>query len=259
MRDEKIMTINMKSAYNELYKYERSETLHNIWHQVYGEDYPKELNPDSPVTITDLRKIAQYLKIEAKETFIDVGCGRGGPGMWVAREIGASYYGFDLSETGIKVASERAIEFGLKGRAEFGSGDICESNFPNNHFDAAVSIGAIAFIPNKQKAIHEIARIIRLNALFIFITVEEKKPHLVNDYRPLLSKAGFKVNLYEETSDYNRRQGEVYKKIIENKKQLIKEMGYQAAAPWIMEAKMYLPRLKIFRRVFVVSNKQNSS
>lgn len=255
MRDEKVMTANTKSAYDELYKYERGDTLHKIWLEVYKDDYPKELNPSSPITFTDLHKIAQYLKIKPNEKVIDVGCGTGGPGMWVARKIGAFYHGFDLSETAIKKATKLALEMGLEEKAKFTSGDICESNFPNNCFDAAISIGAIAFIPNKLKAILEIARIIRSDGQFIFITVEEKKPHLTNDYRPILREAGFKVQLYEEIPGYNDRQGEVYKKIIENKKHLIKEMGYHAAALWIMEAKLYLPRLKIFRRVFAVSKK----
>ena len=103
-----------------------------------------------------------------------------------------------------------------------------------------------------QKALNEVARIICPDALFIFITVEIKKPQLVNDFRPLLHKAGFEVKLYKETEDYNR---EVWKKMIENKKQLIKDMGYQGAILWIMAAKELLSRLKNQRRVLAVARK----
>lgn len=177
--------------------------------------------------------------------------------MWVAREVGANYFGLDLAESGIEIAKKRAMDFGLEGKAQFQVGDICKTHFADNNFDAAISIGAIAFIPDKliQKAINEVARIICPNALFIFITVEIKKPHLVNDFRPLLSKAGFEVQVYKETEDYNRRQGEVWKKMIENKKQLIKDMGYKGAILWIMAAKELLPRLKNQRRVLAVARK----
>ena len=257
MRDEKTVTANMKMLYNELFKWKQSESLRNIWREVYGDEYPEEVIHDSPVTTADLHNIVRYLNVEPGETIIDVGCGRGGPGMWVAHEVGANYFGFDSSEVGIEVASKRAKDFGLEGKAQFQVGDICETDFPDNYFDAAISIGAIAFIPNKliQKAICEVARIIRLGALFVFITVELKKPHLVNDYRPLLHKAGFEVKVYKETEDYNHRQGEVYKKIIENKKQLIKDMGFQGAALWIMTANELLPRLKNHRRVLAVARK----
>jgi ubiquinone/menaquinone biosynthesis C-methylase UbiE len=256
MRDEKTVITNMKMVYNEMFKWKKSDTLRNIWREVYGEDYPEEVDHNSPVTMTDLCNISKHLKDRQGKTIIDIGCGRGGPGMWVAREVGGNYFGLDLSEVGIEEASRRAKDFDLEGKAQFKVGDICETDIADNSFDAAISIGAIAFIPNKLKVMCEVARILRLNGLFVFITVEEKKPHLVNDYRPLLREAGFNVKLYEETPDYNRRHAEVYKKIIENKKQLIKEMGFQGAALWVMEAKRYLPRLKIFRRVLAVAEKE---
>ncbi len=67
---------------------------------------------------TDLQNIVRYLNIGPGETVIDLDCGRGGPGMWVAREVGANYFGFDLSEAGIEVAAKRAIDFGLEGKAQ---------------------------------------------------------------------------------------------------------------------------------------------
>lgn len=97
MRDEKTVITNMKMAYNEMFKWKKSDTLKNIWREVYGEDYPEEVDHNSPVTITDLRNISKHLKDMHGKIIIDIGCGRGGPGMWVAREIGASYFGLDLS------------------------------------------------------------------------------------------------------------------------------------------------------------------
>ena len=177
------------------------------------------------------------------------------PGMWVAREVGAKYVGFDLSETGIEAASKCAIDFGLEGKAQFQVGDMCETNFPDNFFDAAISIGALLFIPNKLKAICEAARIIRPGALFVLITVEEREPQLVSDFRPLLRKAGFDVKVYEEIPDSTRKHGEYYTKVIESKKQIIKDMSFKGAALWISDAQTHLPRIKYWRRVLAVAKK----
>ncbi len=38
------------------------------------------------------------------------------------------------------------------------------------------------------------------------------------DYRPLLKKARFEVNIYNETPDWERRQREVYERILESKR-----------------------------------------
>jgi ubiquinone/menaquinone biosynthesis C-methylase UbiE len=255
MADKKTVISNMKLAFDALFKYEKSESLKDIWREVFGEEYPEEVDHDSPVTLTDLKNIAKYLNIKPGETIIDLGCGRGGPGMWVAREVGANYFGFDLSETGIEVAKTRTVEFDLEGKAQFQVGDMCDTGFPDNYFDAAISIGALLFIPDKLKAIYEAARIIRSEAYFVFITVEEKQPQLVNDFRPLIRKAGLEVIVYEEIPDSTRKHGEYYKKVIEFKKQLIKDMGFRGAALWISDAQTHLPRIKFWRRILAVARK----
>lgn len=255
MGHEKILLSNMKLAFDELFKYEKSESLKDIWREVFGDEYPEEVDHDSPVTTTDLQNITEYLDIGPDNIFIDLGCGRGGPGMWIARELGTNYFGFDLSEIGIEVANKRAKYFGLEGKVQFQVGDMCNTHLPDNHFDAAISIGALLFIPDKFKAICEAARIIRSGALFIFITVEEHQPNLINDFRPLLRKAGFEVVVYEEIPDSTRKHGEYYRKVIESKKKLIKDMGFRGAALWISDAQTHLPRLKYWRRILAVARK----
>jgi len=94
---------NRKVLYEQVYKKERSESYRDIFRKVYGDDYPEEINPDSFVTITDLRTIAKKLNIGSEKSFIDLGCGRGGPGLWIARETGANYIGIDFSENAIEI------------------------------------------------------------------------------------------------------------------------------------------------------------
>ena len=96
-KEEKIL-LNMKKASDIAYKVKRSESYRDIFRKVYGDDYHEELGGDSFVTITDLQNIARYLNVAPGDTFVDLGCGRGGPGLWITRETGANYVGIDLSE-----------------------------------------------------------------------------------------------------------------------------------------------------------------
>jgi ubiquinone/menaquinone biosynthesis C-methylase UbiE len=255
MRDEELIISNMRKMYDVLYSHEKSESLRDIWREVYGDDYPNEVNHDSAITWTDLRKVVKYFKIGPDKTFIDVGCGRGGPGLWIAREIGAKYMGFDLSESAVEVATKRAIEFGIKDKASFQVGNIYKTNFPDNYFDGALSIDALSFIPNQLKALYEVARIIHSDALFIFTSFEKKNPSHGKNYDFLLHEVGFEVIIYEETPDWNRRQGEVYQKVLESKKILVKDMEKEVASLWIMEAKGFLPRLNDIKRIFALAKK----
>ena len=238
-----------------MFKWEKSESFRNIWREVYGDDYPEEVNHDGAITVTDLRNIIKVFNIGPGEIFIDVGCGRGGPGLWIARETGANYLGFDLSETAVEEAAKRAKDFGIKDKASFQVGNIHETNFPDNYFDGALSIDAFAGIPNRLKALCEVARILRSDALFVFTSFEKKNPYAGKDYSSLLQKAGFEVIVYDETPDWNRRQGEVYKKVLENKETLIKDMGREGASLWILEAMGFLPQLKDLKRILVVAKK----
>src|SRR5665648_722041 len=103
-KKDKKVNDNLKALFEQVFKKERSESYRDIFREVYGDDYPEELNPDSFVTMTDLRTIAKNLKIGPGKSFIDLGCGRGGPGLWITRETGANYIGIDLSENAIKQA-----------------------------------------------------------------------------------------------------------------------------------------------------------
>jgi len=81
-------------------------------------------------------------------------------------------------------------------------------------------------------------------------------PTSMNDYRPILQEAGFEIITYKEILNWEQRQREVYKKIIESQSILIKDMGKNESLPWIEEATKSLPLLKKWRRIFGVANKK---
>ena len=111
------------------------------------------------------------------------------------------------------------------------------------------------YIPDKLGALCEVARILRPEASFVFTTWEPKKPNKFNDYRLLLSKGGFEVDLYKETFDWERRERKVYQSILDSKDILIKDMGEEGSRPWIKGAQSFLPTIKYLKRILVVAKK----
>ncbi|MHA1468117.1 MAG: class I SAM-dependent methyltransferase, partial [Promethearchaeota archaeon] len=160
-----------------------------------------------------------------------------------------------LSEIGIEIASSRSKDFGLEGKVQFKVGDICATTFPDNYFDAAISIDALVFIPEVSVAISEVSRILHSESKFLFTTWEKKRPSKLNDYRLFLRNAGFKIEVYNETPDWERLQREFYQLVLDNKEMLIKDMGKEESLPLIKEAESILPVLKFLRRIFVVAEK----
>jgi ubiquinone/menaquinone biosynthesis C-methylase UbiE len=96
-----------------------------------------------------LRRMAQGLAAGPGATIIDLGCGRAGPSLWVARETGASLVGVDLASVGIAQASRRAQELGMADRARFEVGDCTALRFAARTFDAAMSVEVLWMVPDR--------------------------------------------------------------------------------------------------------------
>ena len=71
--------------FNAEYRVRPSTTYFRTFSEAYGEDYPVEAEPHSFVTKTDLARIVHLLAIGPGNVLADLGCGRGGPGLWLAR------------------------------------------------------------------------------------------------------------------------------------------------------------------------------
>lgn len=254
-RKEKIILENLKKMFNLTFQKARSESYRDIFREVYKDDYPEEANPDSFITNTDLQIIAKNLNVGPGKTFVDLGCGRGGPGLWLAQETGANYIGIDFSENAIEEARRRLFDIKIAGNFEFQVGSIYSLDLPENSFDGAISIDVLSFLPDPLPAIKEAARILRSKAFFIFTTWEVNAWDKLKDYRPYLQDTGFKIKSYKEPPEWKQRQQEVYQKTLELKDVLIKDMGKFVALSFINEAETYLPILNDLKRILAIAIK----
>jgi SAM-dependent methyltransferase len=237
-----------------------SPTLRHIWRVVYGLDYPEEADPFSFVTITDLRRIAGDLGVGRGQTIADLACGRGGPGLWIARETGASLVGVDFSEVAVEQARQRANQLGLSERARFLVGNADGTGLPESSVDAVMSVDSFWLFPHKARVAAEVARILRPGGRFVFTTWDFDHtppgwPPQVRHHKDLLSETRFLLQSYEETPDWLRRQVAVYEGILAAQPELVEELGESAASDMIAEA-LHMPAvLGQSRRVLVVARR----
>jgi len=103
--------------------------LRRVW-EVAAPDLPPEVEPFSFVSASLLRHVAQALGLSPGQTLVDLGCGRGGPGLWLAREADVSLVGVDFSSVAIDQATQRAALFGLADRVRFVVGDLTRTGLP---------------------------------------------------------------------------------------------------------------------------------
>ena len=250
--------------YEDLYSImERSPTLARIWEEAYGEDYPAEAAPYGFVTVTDLLRMVRDLHLEPGQLLIDLGCGRGGPGLWVARACGARLIGIDNSPAGVAQAGRRARAFGLHQRAVFRVGDAAATALQPWCADGVMSVDAFGAFGDKAAAAREIARILRPGGRLVctlWDSIKPRDPQSTSQpmderfYRSILHHAGLVVDAYEETPDWKRRQLAVYSTVQREHARLREEMG-EALQHVLEEADMTGPNLALSRRVYVAAHR----
>ena len=75
-----------------------AEVLTQVRRDTYGEDFGQS----SWVTGHAYRRFFQLLELAAADHVLDVGCGSGGPALFLARETGCQVTGVDVSAAGIR-------------------------------------------------------------------------------------------------------------------------------------------------------------
>jgi ubiquinone/menaquinone biosynthesis C-methylase UbiE len=240
------------SNFEKAYKIRPGKVIARIGKAAYGDDYPEEAEPFSFVTKTDLARMARLLTVGSGCILVDLGSGRGGPGLWLARETGADLVGIDLSANAIAQATQRIPEFGLDGHARYLQGNLCATGLPDQSCDAAVSIDVLMFIQDQPAVMQEVARILRPRAPFVFTAFEDRG---TERYRLPLQDNGFNVEVYEEKPDWRRRQLALYERTVAKQDTLIEEMG-EGGRVLIAEAEYLLADgLENTRHVFVAARR----
>ena len=232
-----------------------------IWQQVYGPEYPSWADPFSYVSVTELRRFVSQLRGIKGRRLADIGCGRGGPSLWVAAVTGAWLVGIDVDPTALEAGPRRAVSVGLADRASFRQGRFGATGLPSCSTDAVMSIDALLFAPSKHAAAAEFARILVPGGRLALTSWDYHRqppgrPVQVSDHRPVLERAGFDLISYEETEAWHDRQERTGRALLAAADELAAESGGEAADWRARIAEMNLALACISRRVFVVAQRR---
>jgi SAM-dependent methyltransferase len=103
------------------------------------------------------------LGVAAGQRILEVGCGTGPTLRDVARRVGphGRAVGIDPSAVFIEVALERAEQEGLAGHLEARVADGAHLPFADGAFDAVLAVSTLSHMPQAERAIAEMARVVR--------------------------------------------------------------------------------------------------
>lgn len=106
----------------------------------------------------DLRERIYEFKASAGKLVLDVGAGNGFVMSHYAR-AGARAFGIELTERGVGLCRRRFKVEGV--RAFVTRGDAENLPFPDGFFDAVTSMGVLHHVPDPERAINEIRRVLK--------------------------------------------------------------------------------------------------
>jgi len=251
----------------------RSAVVEQIYRSAFGEDYPAGAHPSAFYSATTLQLAVNTLQLSPGNVVADLGCGHGGPGLWAARQTGATLIGIDLSSAGIELARRQAARLGLDGQARFLVGDLAATGLPDASCDAVISLDVLLFVPDKAAAAREIARILRPGGRLAFTTWERlahpasddpqrqalastfhDHPLLQSaraDYRQFIQNASLAVETYQEPPGWRPQQQALAEGIIAAEAAVTQDMGRHYPAM----ARVFLADLPGLRYILVTARR----
>jgi SAM-dependent methyltransferase len=113
------------------------------------------------VTRWDLDQAVASLNLGPGRLLLDLACGQGGPGLWLAERTGCGLVGVDFSEAGLQVARERAEGLLPGPRTRFQRGDLAATGLEDSSVDGVWCGDAFFFASDLVEALGEVRRVLR--------------------------------------------------------------------------------------------------
>lgn len=162
------------------------------------------LQPSAVARLRFVREVVKAVSLEDAEV-ADLGCGSG---MILCDVLtlksGWRGHGLDISPAAVTYARRLAAHKGIASRADFRVGDIAHLSFANRSLDLVIASEVIEHLPEPQKIISEIARVLRPGGqLILTMPLESHTPAHISavsrpeDFRVLCDKAGLQVSRIE--------------------------------------------------------------
>jgi SAM-dependent methyltransferase len=161
----------------------------------------------------------------------DLGCGRGGLGLRLARALGHGLVGVDLSPAAIAQAREAALSWPAAEPPRFHVADFADTGLPGASVSAVVSLDALYLAPDPAAALAEISRLLVPDGLLVFTAYTSARHYpgtsrLLSDWRPVMEGAGFVVERYaDRTAAWRRVMRSKHALRLEAANALLRELG----------------------------------
>ena len=120
-------------------------------------------------------ELANRCGFNEDQKIIDIACGKGTTGIYLAKRFGCKVIGIDFSERLIEEAKHLAKKNRVENLVSFQVADALDLPFSEGKFDGAVSQAMLVLVDDKMKAIKEARRVIKQGGRAGWVELSWKK------------------------------------------------------------------------------------
>ncbi|MFE7130968.1 class I SAM-dependent methyltransferase [Streptomyces sp. NPDC057638] len=239
-------------AYDDLHTARASTHLvAQLYADAMGEDWPEEVNAASSCDWPLLATLIARLRLRSGQQLLDLGCGTGGIGLWLARALNVHLTGVDISPQAVRLATEHQPFFLPPGRASFRTASLEATTLPDQHADGAICIDAFTKTPSPMAALHEVHRVLSPGARLI-LTAAGRRTVPASPWPRAAAAAGLELEAEEERPGEPAMWQRLYHLWLGHEHDLRQQLGDGQAESMISEARRTLPTLADRRAVVVI-------
>jgi ubiquinone/menaquinone biosynthesis C-methylase UbiE len=257
------MTEVVAAGYDAVYEaWSSSAAFHEMWARHAVDGVAVGFEHLNFAGAAELERLRDLLDVRAGDRVVDLCCGAGGPGVWIARETKGVLVGVDVSRVGTRVAAARAATQHLPG-ATFVVGSVDQLPIADSCALGVISLDSLQYVPDKRTTFAEVARVLVRGGRFAFTAFEVDAARVrdvpvlgadpVENYSMLLRDVGFTVDTYEETPGWRDRLVAAYSAVLAAEPMLRPEMGTNAMDALMLEMSLTLQIEPYSRRVLAVA------
>src|SRR5262244_1321230 len=159
--------------------------------------------------------VAEYQALGQRQRVLDIGCGLGGPGRYLADRFGCAVTGIDVLPARVQAAATLTALVGLGDRVTHLQVDATSLPFAAHQFEQAWMLDVSIHIANKAVLFGELARVVQVDGLLVLHDqmgplppamrpVTRRAPYIAPALPQLLryvERAGYRVLTWRDTTD----------------------------------------------------------
>lgn len=152
-------------SYNATYSRFDHAVVARVRREAFGED----IGQNSWMIADECRMYCAWLGLRPESHLLEVGCGSGGPAIFIARTTGAQVTGVDINMHGIAAGNAMARMERLDSQVRF---EVVDAGvalpFADASFDALLCIDAINHLPGRLEILREWCRVLKDGSRLLF-------------------------------------------------------------------------------------------